>query len=88
LLEPRAPSQDAVDLYPGRLFLHDTNGVPALVDLAMRDAVRALGGDPGDVNPLIPAELVADHSVIAEVFGTPDARVCTVSLEYERNRER
>ena len=64
----------AVDLHAERVFLHDTNGVPTLVDLAaMRDATTALGADPGRVNPVVPAELVIDHSVIADVFGTPDA---------------
>ena len=62
----------AVDLHAARVFLHDTNGVPVLVDLAaMRDATAALGADPGRVNPVVPAELVVDHSVIADVFGTP-----------------
>ncbi|GLY17082.1 aconitate hydratase [Kineosporia sp. NBRC 101677] len=79
----------AVDLYPGRLFLHDTNGVPTLVDLAgMRDAVADLGLDPALVNPMIPAQLVADHSVIAEAFARPDARQLNVQIEYRRNRER
>jgi aconitate hydratase len=78
-----------VDLHPTRAFLHDTNGVPTLVDLAaMRDALTGLGGDPEAVNPLIPAELVADHSVIADVFGRPDARDRNVELEYARNSER
>jgi aconitate hydratase len=79
----------AVDLYPSRVFLHDTNGVPALVDLAvMRDALVALGGDPARVNPAIPAELVVDHSVIAEVSGRADARERNVEIEYARNAER
>ncbi|GIE28728.1 aconitate hydratase [Actinoplanes italicus] len=79
----------AVDLHPSRAFLHDTNGVPTLVDLAaMRDAIRDLGGDPGRVNPLIPAELVIDHSVIADVFGTAEARERNVEIEYGRNAER
>jgi aconitate hydratase len=84
-----AAPRDEVDLHPTRVFLHDTNGVPALVDLAaMRDALAGLGGDPRAVNPLIPAELVADHSVIADVFGRPDARDRNVELEYARNSER
>ncbi|MGV0743061.1 aconitate hydratase AcnA [Mycolicibacterium sp. XJ870] len=79
----------AVDLFPSRVFLHDTNGVPALVDLAaLRDAMAAWGGDPGRVNPMIPGELVVDHSVIADAFGTPDARQRNVELEYTRNEER
>jgi aconitate hydratase len=79
----------AIELTPSRIFLHDTNGVPAVVDLAtMRDAIASLGGDPSAINPSIPAELVVDHSVIADFFGTPDARERNVSLEYERNAER
>jgi aconitate hydratase len=78
-----------VDLHASRIFLHDTNGVPTLVDLAaLRDAMQALGGDPSRINPLIPAELVTDHSVIADYFGRPDARDLNVDLEYERNSER
>src|SRR6185312_13961626 len=84
-----ASLRTAIELTPSRAFLHDTNGVPALVDLAtMRDAMAALGGDPARVGPSIPAELVVDHSVIADFFGTPDARERNVALEYERNAER
>jgi aconitate hydratase len=89
LWDPTADRRDEVDLHPTRVFLHDTNGVPTLVDLAaMRDALAGLGGDPQAVNPVIPAELVADHSVIADVFGRPDARDRNVELEYARNSER
>ncbi|MFF5986603.1 aconitate hydratase AcnA [Prauserella flavalba] len=78
-----------ISLFPARTFLHDTNGVPALADLAaMREAVAALGGDPARVNPRIPTELVADHSVVADSFGTPDAAARNVELEYRRNAER
>jgi aconitate hydratase len=79
----------ALDLSPSRIFLHDTNGVPALVDLAaMRFAMVELGEDPGLVNPQIPAELVIDHSVIADVFGSRDAFARNVEIEYDRNAER
>jgi aconitate hydratase len=79
----------ALDLSPSRTFLHDTNGVPTVVDLAaMREAVRALGEDLTIVNPQIPSELVIDHSVIADVFGTRDAFVRNVEIEYGRNAER
>ncbi|WP_210509077.1 aconitate hydratase AcnA [Naasia sp. SYSU D00057] len=79
----------AVDLYATRVFLHDTNGVPTLVDLAaMRHAARELERDPAKVNPQIPAELVVDHSVIVDVFGTADAYERNVDIEYERNAER
>ena len=87
--DPTAERHDEVDLHPTRVFLHDTNGVPTLVDLAaMRDALAGLGGEPEAVNPVVPAELVADHSVIADVFGRPDARDRNVELEYARNSER
>jgi aconitate hydratase len=79
----------AIDLHPSRVFLHDTNGVPTLVDLAaMRDATAALGRDPARINPTIPAELVVDHSVIVDVFGRPDALARNVEHEYARNAER
>ena len=79
----------AVDLNPSRTFLHDTNGVPTVVDLAMmREAVALLGEDPALVNPQIPSELVIDHSVIADVFGTSDAFARNVEIEYDRNAER
>ncbi len=78
-----------LEVYPSRVFLHDTNGVPVLADLAaMRDAMVARGKNPGLVDPVIPAELVVDHSVIADVFGRPDALRRNVELEYERNAER
>lgn len=78
-----------IEVFPTRVFLHDTNGVPVLADLAaMRDAVAAAGGDVSKVDPLVPAELVIDHSVIADVFGRPDALQLNVELEYHRNAER
>ncbi|WP_051301404.1 aconitate hydratase AcnA [Actinomadura rifamycini] len=87
--QPSSPAGPVVELRPSRVFLHDTNGVPVIADLAaMRDAMERLGGDPADVNPLVPAELVVDHSVVADVFGRPDARVRNVELEYRRNHER
>ncbi|MFE7977487.1 aconitate hydratase AcnA [Streptomyces shenzhenensis] len=85
----RGASGAPVDLYPSRVFLHDTNGVPTVVDLAaMRDAMTAMGGDPRLVNPVIASELVVDHSVIADVFGRSDALTRNVELEYARNEER
>ena len=72
-----------------RVIMQDFTGVPCVVDLAtMREAVVALGGNPEKVNPLSPAEMVIDHSVIAEVFGTPEAFQKNVEIEYDRNRER
>jgi aconitate hydratase len=74
---------------PSRVILQDLTGVPAVVDLAtMREAMRDLGGDAAKINPLVPAELVIDHSVVADVFGRPDAFDRNVDLEFQRNRER
>src|ERR1700751_2303968 len=78
-----------IEFPPARVILQDLTGVPAVVDLAaMREAMEALGGDPTKINPLIPAELVIDHSVVADVFGRPDAFEKNVQLEFQRNRER
>src|SRR6059036_1709243 len=74
---------------PARVLLQDFTGVPAVVDLvAMRDAIVQMGGDPKRVNPLLPAELVIDHSVIVDEFGTPTAFQVNADLEFQRNRER
>jgi aconitate hydratase len=74
---------------PARVIMQDFTGVPCIVDLAtLREAAAELGGDPTKINPLSPAEMVIDHSVIAEVFGTPEAFEKNVEIEYERNRER
>ena len=74
---------------PARVLMQDFTGVPAVVDLAaMRDGVVALGGDPAKINPLVPVDLVIDHSVIVDEFGTPKALSQNVELEYERNGER
>ncbi|MER6954077.1 aconitate hydratase AcnA [Streptomyces sp. NPDC000618] len=82
------PSQE-IQFTPARVIMQDFTGVPCVVDLAtMREAVKALGGDPDKVNPLSPAEMVIDHSVIADKFGTHDAFAQNVELEYGRNRER
>jgi aconitate hydratase len=74
---------------PARVLLQDFTGVPCVVDLAaMRDAMAAMGGDPNAINPLQPVELVIDHSVQVDAFGTPDAIAQNAHLEFERNRER
>ncbi len=74
---------------PARVLLQDFTGVPAVVDLAaMRDAMADLGGDPSRINPLQPVELVVDHSVQVDAFGTPQAFATNVELDYQRNRER
>ncbi|MFE2679959.1 aconitate hydratase AcnA [Streptomyces hygroscopicus] len=82
------PSQE-IQFTPARVIMQDFTGVPCVVDLAtMREAVKELGGDPAKINPLAPAELVIDHSVIADRFGTPEAFAQNVELEYGRNKER
>jgi aconitate hydratase len=78
-----------IQFTPARVILQDLTGVPAVVDLAaMREAMQALGGDATKINPLIPAELVIDHSVVADVFGRPDAFTRNVEIEFQRNHER
>ena len=75
--------------HPARVLMQDFTGVPAVVDLAaMRDAVKDLGGDPTKINPLVPVDLIVDHSVQVDFFGTPDALTQNVAREYERNSER
>jgi len=87
--DPTADPSVEIQFTPGRVLMQDFTGVPCVVDLAtMREAVRELGGDPSKVNPLAPAELVIDHSVIADVFGRPDAFERNVEFEYGRNKER
>ncbi|MFC6088831.1 aconitate hydratase [Saccharothrix lopnurensis] len=87
--DPAAEPNTEIQFSPARVVMQDFTGVPCVVDLAtMREAVTQLGGDPAKVNPLAPAELVIDHSVIADVFGRPDAFELNVDLEYERNKER
>ncbi|EPH02874.1 aconitate hydratase 1 [Propionibacterium sp. oral taxon 192 str. F0372] len=78
-----------IQFTPARVIMQDFTGVPCIVDLAtMREAMAELGGDPARINPLSPAEMVIDHSVIAEAFGTPAALRTNTDIEYERNRER
>ncbi|MGO9161489.1 MAG: aconitate hydratase AcnA [Streptosporangiaceae bacterium] len=87
--DPAAEPDTEIQFSPARVIMQDLTGVPAVVDLAsMREAMRDLGGDAARINPLVPAELVIDHSVIADVFGRPDAFERNVQLEFERNRER
>src|SRR5690242_4919544 len=87
--DPAAEPNTEIQFTPARVVMQDFTGVPCVVDLAtMREAVTQLGGDAEKVNPLAPAELVIDHSVIADIFGRPDAFELNVDLEYERNRER
>lgn len=78
-----------IQFTPARVIMQDFTGVPCVVDLAtMREAMADLGGDATKINPLAPAEMVIDHSVVADVFGTPEAFERNVEIEYERNRER
>jgi aconitate hydratase len=84
-----AAPTDEIPFMPARVLLQDFTGVPAVVDLgAMRDAMRAMGGDPARINPLQPVDLVIDHSVQVDAFGTPDAIRINRDLEFQRNRER
>ena len=86
---PGSAAEAEIPFMPARVLLQDFTGVPAVVDLAvMRDAMADLGGDPARVNPLVPADLVIDHSVQIDRFGTPGAFAFNVSREYERNGER
>jgi aconitate hydratase len=83
-----APTRE-IAFAPARILMQDFTGVPAIVDLAaMRDALADAGGDPDRINPLVPAELVIDHSVVADVYGVPEAFRRNADLEFERNRER
>ncbi len=87
--DPRAEPSQEIQYRPARVLMQDFTGVPAVVDLAaMRDAIAGLGGDPDRINPLQPAELVIDHSVQVDRFGTPDAAQINARIEFERNRER
>ena len=87
--DPKVEPDTEIQFTPARVVMQDFTGVPCIVDLAtMREAIVELGGDPSKVNPLAPAELVIDHSVIADFFGTSDSFEKNVDVEYERNRER
>src|ERR1700733_2527621 len=84
-----AEPSDEIAFTPARVVMQDFTGVPAIVDLAaMRDAMAELGGDPEKINPLVPAELVIDHSVQVDAFGTAQAFAHNAELEFERNQER
>ncbi len=87
--DPAAEPSREIAYTPARVLMQDFTGVPAIVDLAaMRDSMRALGGDPEKINPLQPAELVIDHSVQVDEFGTTHAYDLNAALEFQRNRER
>jgi aconitate hydratase len=87
--DPTAEPDTEIQFTPARVVMQDFTGVPCIVDLAtMREAVEALGGDPKRINPLAPAEMVIDHSVVIDVAGSPEAFERNVELEYERNGER
>src|SRR6202035_5700776 len=87
--DARAQPSREISFTPARVLMQDFTGVPAIVDLAaMRDAMAAMGGDPARINPLAPAELVIDHSVQADAFGTRDAFRVNAEREFERNQER
>jgi aconitate hydratase len=88
-LDNKGKTEKEIGFRPARVLMQDFTGVPAVVDLAaMRDGMVALGGDPNKINPLVPVDLVIDHSVIVDEFGSPKAFDRNVELEYERNEER
>ncbi|MDO4664725.1 MAG: aconitate hydratase AcnA [Actinomycetaceae bacterium] len=87
--DPQAKPSTEIQFTPARVVMQDFTGVPCVVDLAtMREAVKELGGDPAQINPLAPAEMVIDHSVIIDHFGTPQALELNMDMEYKRNQER
>src|ERR1700733_6437348 len=87
--DPKAEPSREISWMPARVLMQDFTGVPAVVDLAaMRDAMKVLGGDPQKINPLQPAELVIDHSVQVDEYGTGNAYSLTAAHEFQRNRER
>ena len=87
--DPKAKPSREIQFTPARVLMQDFTGVPAVVDLAaMRDAMAAMGGDPSEINPLQPAELVIDHSVQVDAFGTPEALSTNNEIEFGRNKER
>ena len=87
--DPKAAASREIAFMPSRVLMQDFTGIPAIVDLAaMRDAMLQLGGDPDRINPLQPAELVIDHSVQVDEYGTPDAYAYNAQLDFRRNRER
>ena len=87
--DPKAEPSREIAYMPARVLMQDFTGVPAVVDLAaMRDAMKTLGGDPEKINPLQPAELVIDHSVQVDEYGTAGSYDLNAMLEFQRNRER
>jgi len=87
--DPTREPDTEIQFSPARVIMQDFTGVPCIVDLAtMREAVKDLGGDPDSINPLTPAEMVIDHSVVIDVSGSPDAAERNVDFEYQRNGER
>jgi len=87
--DPSKEPDTEIQFSPARVIMQDFTGVPCIVDLAtMREAVQELGGDPQSINPLTPAEMVIDHSVVADISGSPDAAERNVEFEYQRNAER
>src|SRR4051794_23091201 len=87
--DQNAEPDKEIQFTPARVIMQDFTGVPCIVDLAtLREAAAELGGDASKINPLAPAEMVIDHSVIADVFGTPEAFERNVEIEYDRNKER
>ncbi|MCX7324324.1 MAG: aconitase family protein, partial [Hyphomicrobiales bacterium] len=88
-LKGKGKADKEIGFRPARVLMQDFTGVPAVVDLAaMRDGMTTLGGDPSKINPLVPVDLVIDHSVVVDFFGTPQSLGQNVKREYEQNGER
>ena len=87
--QPKAETRQTMAFFPGRVIMQDFTGVPVVVDLAsMRDAMQRLGGDPAKINPIIPVDVVIDHSVQVDYFASPDALRKNAEFEFKRNNER
>jgi aconitate hydratase len=87
--DPKNPKEDEIPFKPARVILQDFTGVPVVVDLAaMRSAMKRMGGDSSKINPIVPVDLVIDHSVQVDFYGTSDSLEKNINLEFERNRER
>ncbi|HMD89773.1 MAG TPA: aconitase family protein, partial [Anaerolineaceae bacterium] len=87
--QPQTETRQTMPFFPGRVIMQDFTGVPVVVDLAsMRDAMQRLGGDPARINPIIPVDVVIDHSVQVDFFASPDALRKNAEFEFKRNNER
>jgi aconitate hydratase len=87
--DPQKPTAEEIPYQPARVILQDFTGVPAVVDLAaLRSAMDRMGGDPGKINPIVPVDLIIDHSIQIDQYGSPEAEAANTKMEFKRNRER